>query len=100
MNDIEFCASILERIKKEVDKRNVLYDYGVDLINYENEYTSCLMDSLCFILNKIKKMNWKEEIEWWLYEAVEKVIYYKDNKVSVETAQQLLNFLIVEMETL
>ena len=100
MKDIEFCASILERIKTEVDKRNVLYDYGVDLINYENEYTFCLMDSLCFILNKIKKMNWKEEIEWWLYESVDKIIYYKDKKISVETAQQLLNFLIVEMETL
>lgn len=92
---IKFCINILERIKKEESKRDVFYEHGIDLINYENEYKLCLMDCLCFVLSRIDdSIAWKEYIEWWLYESVDKIIWINDEEFNVESAEQLLNCLI------
>jgi len=88
-----FCASILDRIKKEIDKRNVLYDHGVDLINYENEYTTCLMDCLVHILDK---KNIKEDIEWWLYEDVDKEMWINEIKYDVSDSYEFLKVVMYE----
>lgn len=36
-------------------------------------------------------------IEWWLYEDVEKNIYYDNKTINVETADKLYDFLIEDM---
>jgi len=87
-----FCADILDRIKKEIDKRNVLYDHGVDLINYENEYTACLMDTLVYILDK---KGIKEDIEWWLYEDG-KDLWINDVKKDVTDSYEFLKIVMYE----
>jgi hypothetical protein len=87
MNKIKFCANILNDIKNEINKRNIIYDYGVDLSNYENEYTICLMKCLVFILNKD---NIKDDIEWWLYEDVDKIMWINDKKYNVQNSYDFL----------
>ena len=95
----------LEKMKKEVEKRNGIYEHGIiDLVNYEvnyeNLYTVVCLDLLChslFLMNK-KTLRTEDmlrkEVEWWLWEDVEK--YYKIGKVTykVEKASDFVKFLL------
>ncbi len=85
-----FVAGVLIKIKKEHDKRGILYDHGVDLINYENGYITCLMDSLIFILGDPIT---KDDLEWWLYETVDKIIWVNGEEFNVEDPLNLLKVL-------
>ncbi len=87
---IKYYSKVLERIKKEHEKRNVLYDhYHIDLINYENEYTTLLFESIIFELPFLSE----EDLGWWLYEDVKKEYYLKDDSiVNVENSQDFLSF--------
>lgn len=41
-----------------------------------------------------ENMNIKDDLlEWWLYEPVEKIIYYKDEEISVKTLEELYDYL-------
>jgi hypothetical protein len=70
INDIGFYASILSIMKEEHEKRNVLYEHGVDLTNYNDMYYNCLINVLIYNLG----IDMKDSIEWWLYEDVDKII--------------------------
>ena len=35
-------------------------------------------------------------LRWWLYEDVDKVIYYKDKEISVRTAEELYDYLVAD----
>lgn len=90
----------LEKMKREVEKRNVIYEHGVDLVNYENLYTDVCLDLLChslFLMNKKTlrtESMLRKEVEWWLWEDVEK--YYKIGEVTykVEKASDFVKFLL------
>jgi hypothetical protein len=59
-------------IKSEIEKRNDIYKYGVDLCNYENQYQISLLNLLSILLNDDEKY---DMISWWLFESVDKVLY-------------------------
>lgn len=89
----------LERMKKEINKRDELFKHGVDLSNYENEYSSISLDLIIFLMGKTEKnISYKEEVEWWLYENVDKIYYITENneklKCDVDSALDFINFLI------
>ncbi len=87
-NKIEYYSKVLDRIKAEHNKRNILYShYHIDLINYENEYTTLLLETIVYELFFANK----DDIDWWLYEDVEKVYYLEDDSVvNVEDSQDFL----------
>lgn len=94
MIDIKFVANILNKMKEESGKRNVLYDLGVDLINYENLYLSCLMEFLEFYTGIAS-----HEFDWWLYESVTKVYWVKNSEFSAESAEDFLEFNLKMLES-
>ena len=84
---LEFCADVLSRMEKEVNKRDDIYKQGVDLSNYQNEYLHCLIDSLVFILGD---ESFKDDIEWYLFElSDDKKIYWIDG-VAVDVTDPLV----------
>lgn len=89
--DQAFCVDILLKMKAEHEKRCKVYDlYGVNMSNYENIMTECLMACLL----KILKMDVQEEIEWWLYESSEKIYYIGEDSYLVEQPSDFIKFLI------
>jgi len=90
----------LELLKKEVDKRDIVYEHGVDLINYENYYTKTALDLIAFNLFLMNKKNEKSEeqirsdIDWWLYEDVEKKIWINKKEYNVEKAKNFVKFIL------
>lgn len=92
--DIKFVANILNKMKQESDKRNVLYEHGVDLINYENLYQDCLMDFLEFYTGITR-----DEFDWWLYEMVPKIVWLKNEEFNVELAEDFIEFNLKMMES-
>lgn len=73
---IDAVCKALTGIKQEQEKRNEIYKHGVDLINYENGYLTELLDLITFLLGKDKK----EEVDWWLFEDVDKIYYFNDGR--------------------
>lgn len=66
---------------------NKLRDYGIDLTNFENYYEILL-------INLVSRLSGKEkdEVEWWLYENVEKIYYLGEKEYNVEKAIDFLSF--------
>ena len=98
--DIKFCASILDRVKQEYNKRDSLYENGVDLSNYQNGLYDTTMDSIYYILvgdDIANREILKDYIEWWLFESVEKIIYRTNNRdYNVEKSYDLLKWVLVD----
>ena len=90
----------LEFLKIECNKRDEIYKHGVDLINYENHYSKVALDFIAFNLFLMNKKNKKseeiirEDIDWWLYEDVEKKIWIKKKEYDVEKAENFVKFLL------
>jgi len=90
----------LKILKKEVDKRNVIYEYGVDLINYENAYSQAAIEMIVyslFLMNKTTEKSEaqiKDEVGWWLYEDVEKKYWVKKKEYNVEKAEDFVKFIL------
>lgn len=88
--------SSLEKMKSEHDKRNVLYDHGVDLINYENYIQTVALDLIVYLIGDKKH---KDDVEWWLYESVDKIYYIKDKnkkevQIDVNSAKNFVDFIM------
>jgi hypothetical protein len=73
----------LENIKLESNKRNVLYENGVDLANYENHYQKAAIDLLVHLMG-----GFREEIEWWLYDTSEKAYFVDETKIKREKIEK------------
>lgn len=90
----EVIIKSLDTLQSEVNKRNVLYELGVDLSNYENYFGNVCIDLLVHLLDGCR-----DEIEWWLYDGSKKAYYRKDeagNEIEypVENAKDFLDFLL------
>ena len=91
----KFAIEALKKIKEISEKTHTLYKLGVDLIEFENG-TELLTKSLALLL--VGEKDYKEaidDIDWWLYEDVEKKIYLNGKKtIDVETAEQFVDWLV------
>lgn len=88
----EFIISILNRMKKEVDKRNYIREHGVDLANYENEFYNTTMDLLLEYLGH----KYKTDIEWWLFEDTATEILINGETYNIKDARDFFNKVIFE----
>lgn len=84
------CKS-LDDMKAEINKRNVIAQYGVDLANYENTYFTVSLNLLTHLLG-----GGEEEINWWLFESVDKVYFHTDGRpdANVENSSDFIDYLI------
>lgn len=91
----KFAIESLKKIKEISEKTHTLYKLGVDLIEFENG-TEPLTKSIALLL--VGEKDYKEaidDIDWWLYEDVEKKIYLNGKKtIDVETAEQFVDWLV------
>lgn len=87
----ERLAQCLTTLKAETEKRDEIYKHGVDLSNYDQTYITELIGLIVFLIEK----DVKDEIEWWIYENVEKVYSFNDGtKLNVEKPEDLIQHLI------
>ena len=86
----------LTLIKSEIEKRNEIYKYGVDLCNYENQYQISLLKLLSVLLNDSEKY---DMIGWWLFEDVNKVLYdsKEENKIinDLNKVEDFVEYMII-----
>lgn len=81
-----------QRMRKVVD---TLYQVNIDIINsvlFDNNYSDLVIRSIAFPFHDVK--NVIDDIEWWLYEDVDKIITLKDGtEVDVTTLKDYTNYL-------
>jgi hypothetical protein len=92
----EFAVRTLKRIKEIQQTHHNLKAFGIDLIDYENGI-NLLEESIALMFttdenNFEKALN---DVQWWLYENVDKVINinYNDTKVDVNTPEAFIDWL-------
>lgn len=84
-----FCTQQLRIIEKEKNKRDIFYQHGIDLANYENEYFDSLINCLVFILGD---ESWREDLDWWLFDAPKnnKVLYVDGKEYNLNDAENFI----------
>ena len=91
----EFAVRTLKRIKEIQQTHHKLKALGVDLIDYENGI-NLLEESISIMFteneNDFEKV--LNDVQWWLYDNVDKIITLKDNtKVDVNTPEAFIDWL-------
>jgi hypothetical protein len=89
--DLDLITSSLDIMKEEALKRSDIYKYGVDLDNYENLYYDVSINLIVHLLG-----GFREEVEWWLHENVEKKYSHNNGApdVLVEDSRDFVNYII------
>jgi len=91
----EFAIRTLKKIKEIQETYHNLKALGVDLIDYENG-VNLLEESIALLFVRDEKNFQKalNDVQWWLYENVDKVITLGDeSKVDVNTPEDFINWL-------
>lgn len=57
-----------------------------------------LINEIIDMLNESMNIEDKDFLSWWLYEDVDKVIYYEDEEISVRTLEELYDYIVSEQE--
>lgn len=52
-----------------------------------------LIDEIVNMINECMNIKDKELIDWWLYEDVKKVIYVDSKEISIETIEELYDYI-------
>lgn len=89
-----YSVKTLKRIKEIQGNYRKLKALGVDLIDYENG-VSLLVESIVIMCVGEKDFESAlNDVQWWLYEKVEKVIIVKRKKYNVENPEAFIDWLI------
>lgn len=94
-----FTIKVLNDLKNHSNKITEAYRLGIDLIefNNENEFEIDLIHSLAYILlnDNLDFNTCITDIEWFLYEQVDKIIYLEDNinQIDVSTCELYVDWL-------
>ena len=91
----EFAVRTLKRIKEIQQTHHNLKALGIDLIDYENGI-NLLEESIALMFtadeNDFEKA--LDDVQWWLYENVDKILTLKDKtKVDVNTPEAFIDWL-------
>ena len=91
----EFAVRTLKRIKEIQQTHRKLKALGIDLIDYENG-VNLLEESIALMFttdeNDFEKA--LDDVQWWLYENVDKIITIKDKtKVDVNTPEAFIDWI-------
>lgn len=99
MNKQQFFYAAISEIERLRKWQEDLYALGVDTLNKPLS-EEVIIEAISLILSENEKQQkWiRENVEWWLYENVEKVIWVQGLKIEVKTKEQLYNFLTNQYE--
>lgn len=96
MSDIkkDYAVKVLKRIKKIQENYHKLKELGVDLIDYEDG-VNLLEESIAVLFSKDDKTfeNILNDVQWWLYEGVEKKITYNDRVILVTEPEDFIDWI-------
>lgn len=92
---------IIKALNKIIERNELigrLYGMGVNLMELDDTYTTLTEDSIAFLICGDNLEFYKairEDIGWWLYEDVEKIITLKDKrKVDVTEVESFVNWIV------
>jgi hypothetical protein len=84
----EFIIRSLKKIKKVVSTNQKLYEFGVDLYNYDTCIDILEEAIVLLFTNDDKKFECiLNDVQWWLYEEVEKIIH-RPNDLNIDVSDQ------------
>lgn len=93
----QFAIKTLNFLKLEIIKRKTFSNNGIEVTEFIENYINKLEESVVMLFAKDDKqfeliLN---DVQWWLYEDVKKVIYYNNKKeVKVDTIEKFINWII------
>ena len=92
---ITFAVRTLKRIKEIQQTHHKLKAFGIDLIDYENG-VNLLEESIALMFTENENDFEKalDDVQWWLYDNVDKILTLKDDtKVDVNTPEAFIDWL-------
>lgn len=96
MNKEDF-VKIIELIRKQEEKERRLADVMEEFLDgrFVPQASEDIYDALIIALRSIYGSKGAEDIQWWLYEDVKKIIWHENPKAEykLETASDLYDYL-------
>lgn len=89
--------NLIQNFYSEQDALSVLIEKIIDgwaIVTIGNELVNEIID----MLNEALNIEDKGFLSWWLYEDVDKIIYYGDKEISVRTLEELYDYLTSSQE--
>jgi hypothetical protein len=90
----EHAINVLNRIRSIQDTKSKLRELGVDLIDYQDGVN--LLEKSVAILFAQDEQQFGvvlDDIQWWLYEEVEKVITLNGKRIDVTSPEAFVNWI-------
>ena len=95
----DYIIEALKKIQEINEKVHTLYQHNVDILDLENG-VPLLEKSIAVVLRKKEDQKFRyiqDIVGWWLYENVEKVVWYdEDDKIDLSDIEVFVNYLINE----
>ena len=96
----QFAIKTLNFLKLEIEKRKTFSKNGIEITEFIENYINKLEESVVMLFAKDEKQFEQilNDVQWWLYEDVKKVIYYDKKEVKVDTLEKFINWIIKHYE--
>lgn len=95
----DYIIGVLKKIQEINEKIDVLYHHNIDILDLENG-VPLLEKSIAVTLRKKEDQKFRyvqDIVGWWLYENVEKIIWYdEDDKRDISDIEVFVDYLISE----
>ena len=83
-------AKVIDLLKSNETKLDILYHEGVDLINFQDD----LYKIINILFTEIFGKEGSDLIDWWIFEDVKKEIYYGEETINVESIEDFHKYLM------
>lgn len=92
----EYAIKALERLVSQSAKCRALKDNGIDISDYNDAFVDLVERGIAMLLckNVSEYERILDDILWFLYDDVEKVIKVKGVKVDVSTPEKMINWIV------
>lgn len=87
--DLNTFKEVVKLITNEHEKSRKLYELGIDLIEYAEDYNKLVEILLKEVFDEFRV----DLIYWWLYENTEKVITFNNTQHDVTSIEDFHNFI-------
>lgn len=93
---VDYCIKAITRLESNKKRYQSLQDNGIDVMDFQEGFINLIEESIAIVLSHDEKSFELilADIQWYLYDKVEKVITVDEVNIEVDTPEKLVNWIV------